>query len=161
MVKFREMKQEDEIAVWGVVNRTFNEFITPTYSIEGVESFFRYVNPESLSQLFKEGYPNFTAVVAEVNSQIVGVISFGVRDNECHITLLFVDGQYHRRGIAKELLNAMLDICRNHNSDLSEITVNSSPYAVMIYEKMGFKQTDCEQIIDGIRFTPMVLSLQK
>ncbi|ENY8640112.1 TPA: GNAT family N-acetyltransferase [Clostridioides difficile] len=46
-------------------------------------------------------------------------------------------------------------ICNKFN--LTEITVNSSPYAVEVYHKLGFKDTAVEQIVDGIRFTPMKL----
>lgn len=37
-----------------------------------------------------------------------------------------------------------------------EFTVNSSPYAVPIYHKLGFRDTDKEQTVDGLRFTPMM-----
>ena len=158
-IEFREMRQGEENAVWDVVNRTFNEFIAPAYSPEGVESFYKFVNLDSISQLFNEGYPFFTAIVALFKRQIIGVISFRVIDNCCHITLLFVEKQYHRKGTAKGLLNHALDVCRCHNPDLSEITVNSSPYAVAIYEKLGFYQAAPEQVRDGIRFTPMVLKI--
>jgi GNAT superfamily N-acetyltransferase len=159
VIKFREMRQGEESAVWDVVNKTFDEFIAPTYSPEGVESFYKFVNPDSISQLFSEGYPDFTAIVALFKGKIIGVISFRVKDNCCHITLLFVEKQYHREGVAKGLLNHAIEMCRCHNPNLSEITVNSSPYAVTIYEKLGFQQTTLEQVRDGIRFTPMVLKL--
>ncbi|WP_094603611.1 GNAT family N-acetyltransferase [Sporomusa silvacetica] len=42
---------------------------------------------------------------------------------------------------------------------MKEITVNSSPYAVLIYEKMGFVRTDVEQEINGIRFIPMKFNI--
>ncbi|WP_460645598.1 GNAT family N-acetyltransferase [Lacrimispora brassicae] len=35
------------------------------------------------------------------------------------------------------------------------MTVNSSPYAVEIYHKLGFVDTDTEQLVNGIRFIPM------
>ena len=35
------------------------------------------------------------------------------------------------------------------------ITVNSSPYAVLVYRKLGFVETDTEQLADGMRYTPM------
>ena len=37
------------------------------------------------------------------------------------------------------------------------MTVNSSPYAVGIYRKLGFKAVDDEQSVNGLRFTPMTL----
>ena len=32
---------------------------------------------------------------------------------------------------------------------------NSSPYAVPVYHKLGFVDTDTEQLSDGMRYTPM------
>jgi len=156
-IEFREMRQGEERAVWDVVNKTFDEFIAPTYSPEGVEEFYKFINPDSISQLFSEGYPNFTAIVTLFKDRIIGVISFRVKDDCCHIMLLFVEKQYHRKGIARGLLNHAIEMCICHNPNLSEITVNSSPYAVVIYEKLGFQQTEPEQVKDGIRFTPMIL----
>ena len=42
--------------------------------------------------------------------------------------------------------------------DLNEdnyFTVNSSPYAHVVYKYLGFEDTDTEQCIKGIRFYPM------
>ena len=35
------------------------------------------------------------------------------------------------------------------------LTVNSSPYAAKIYRKLGFVDTDTEQVTNGIRYVPM------
>ena len=40
------------------------------------------------------------------------------------------------------------------------MTVNSSPYAVPIYHKLGFKDTGSEQVVNGLRFTPMELNTE-
>jgi len=45
---------------------------------------------------------------------------------------------------------------------LSDVmTVNSSPYAVDIYRRLGFHAISEEQLTDGIRFTPMKCIIQK
>lgn len=36
-----------------------------------------------------------------------------------------------------------------------KLTVNSSPYAVPVYYKLGFCDVDKEQVVNGLRFTPM------
>ena len=41
------------------------------------------------------------------------------------------------------------------NSSNDEFTVNSSPFAVPVYHKLGFVDTNTEQLTDGIRYTPM------
>ena len=38
------------------------------------------------------------------------------------------------------------------------MTVNSSAYAVAVYRKLGFEAVDTEQVVTGLRFTPMALS---
>ncbi len=57
------------------------------------------------------------------------------------------------------LFELALARCRAAEPDLQVITVNSSSYAVRIYEKMGFKATDVEQEENGIIFTPMKLTV--
>lgn len=42
-----------------------------------------------------------------------------------------------------------------NNSNHPIYTVNSSPYAVPVYHKLGFIDMDSEQLADGMRFTPM------
>lgn len=64
--------------------------------------------------------------------------------------MFFVDGKHHRQGIGKRLYQ--LARSRNH---LDKMTVNSSPYAVPVYHKLGFTDTDTEQAVSGLRFTPM------
>lgn len=72
----------------------------------------------------------------------------------CHISLLFVDKEHHRQGIGRELLSTITSFYKEAGVN-REMTVNSSPYAVEIYHKLGFMDTDTEQLVNGIRFTPM------
>jgi|GEM_PF-2894443 len=76
-----------------------------------------------------------------------------------HISLLFVRKEYHRRGIARALLAVAEESCRL--SGRSEITVNSSPYAVEVYHRLGFVDTDKEKVMNGIRFTPMKYTIKQ
>ena len=46
------------------------------------------------------------------------------------------------------------------DNENSFITVNSSRYAVPIYEKIGFIKTEEEKEQDGLKFTPMKLILK-
>ena len=77
-----------------------------------------------------------------------GIIA--TNNNRKHICCFFVKAQYHRQGIGKSLWEYLLN-----NSENEEFTVNSSPYAVPVYHKLGFVDTDSEQLTDGIRYTPM------
>ncbi|HWQ89143.1 MAG TPA: GNAT family N-acetyltransferase, partial [Desulfitobacteriaceae bacterium] len=56
--------------------------------------------------------------------------------------------------IAKNLITLAIEKVK-----VTEIDVNSSPYAVNIYKRMGFEQLDEEQEKDGIRFITMKKSI--
>ena len=52
---------------------------------------------------------------------------------------------HHCKGIGRALFETM-----RRDYDEQEFTVNSSPYAVKIYEHMGFQETDTEQVVNGL-----------
>ncbi len=120
---------------------TFLQFEAPDYSEEGVRSFREFIeDKEIMSTLEFWG--------AYDNQELKGVIA--TNENRGHICCFFVKAQYHRQGIGRKLWEYLL---ANSRSEI--ITVNSSPYAVPIYHKLGFMDTDVEQLSDGIRYTPM------
>ena len=128
---------------------TFILYEAPAYTKEGITSFRNFVRDPILKTLFIEG--KYNVLAAYNNNIIVGII--GVR-NETHISLLFVDSEYHKKGIARRLVEKTFE--RTYEKyGKREMTVNSSPYAVGFYHKMGFVDTDIEQTTDGIRYTPM------
>ncbi len=152
-IDYRPMQPGEETAVADMVARVFNEFVAPGYSAQGVQEFMKYAAPDAL--LTRAQLHHFT-LLATAQDRVVGMIE--VR-NHNHISMLFVEKSFQRQGIAAELLRKALDICRAHNPDLTEISVNSSPYAVPVYERLGFRQEKPEQVINGIRFIPMILTL--
>ena len=121
--------------VWEV----FQEFESPDYTQEGINEFYKSIHDENYISML-------TMYGAFLNGELVGVIA--TRNNGRHIALFFVDGKYHRQGIGKQLFEAVRT---------DKMTVNSSPYAVVIYRKLGFKAVDDEQSVNGLRFTPMTL----
>lgn len=131
---------------------TFILFEAPDYSREGIQSFKNFISDPILKNLFKEG--RYKVLAAFHKGFMVGVI--GLR-NENHISLLFVDSEFHRRGIATKLVKAVFKMTYEKYGK-KEMTVNSSPYAVGFYHKIGFVDTDKELLADGIRYTPMKVS---
>lgn len=149
-IKVNEWEEAMQLA-WD----TFLRFETADYSAEGVNSFRDFVKSTTLKELFLKGdYPTWGAFD---NSIMVGVI--GVR-NKSHISLLFVDGDYHHKGIASKLVKTVFDHVKNEEG-LKEVTVNAAPYATGFYHKIGFVDLDGEKTVDGIRYTPMVAELNK
>ena len=77
-------------------------------------------------------------------------LRYAALEQGAHIALFFVKGEYHGRGIGSQLFKTVLQMC-----PAGSMTVNSSPYAVPIYHHLGFHDTDKEQAVNGLRFTPM------
>lgn len=153
-ITYREIKEGEEEKTCQMVMSCFNEFVAPGYSVEGVNEFSKYVNPQAAKHRLTN---NHFIILALDNKVLAGVIE--VR-NYNHISLFFVRREYQIRGIGKKLYKLALDKCLLSQPDIGVIEVNSSPYAVPIYQKMGFVKTGDEQIVNGIRFTPMVFRLR-
>ncbi|GMB01955.1 GNAT family N-acetyltransferase [Pelosinus sp. IPA-1] len=147
---FEYMKPGEERKVANLVWNVFEEFEAPSYKQEGIDEFKSFILPENIAARCDTGQS--FVICCKNSDDIIGVIA--VRDNS-HISLLFVKKEYHRKGIARKLFNIILEKCYNTDQNLQAITVNSSPYAVAIYEKMGFEKIDFVQEKNGILFIPM------
>ena len=128
-----------------LVKKVFMTFEAPDYSKEGVAHFLTYLDEELEMEL---SVNQVQVWCGKDERQIVGLLAVRL---PAHVALLFVDEAYHRQGIAKQLFQEML-------SELmpEQVTVNSSPYAVPIYERLGFQIEGNEKTVSGIRFQSMV-----
>jgi len=146
---FNEISHDKLYETLELVRDVFMEFEAPDYSDEGIEEFLRFLDPVEITDMLEEY--KLRIWICEYNNKVVGMIAA----REEHINLLFVGGEHHRRGIARRLLEIMTDYYKP-----PVITVNSSPYAVEAYRRMGFTETGPEQEVCGIRFIPMVRELK-
>mgnify|MGYP002514969128 CR=1 FL=1 len=130
----------------------FMQFEAPDYPPEGVETFKKDIveNPEYLENALKGVCPIYGAFDGD---KIVALM--GMRSNKTHINLVFTKKEYHRRGIAKAIFHYLLNDVLKDNPSLEALTLNSSPYGLPFYLKIGFVPLSEEQTINGIRFTPM------
>ncbi len=131
-----------------LILEVFMEFEAPEYSDEGIKTFTVYVTSDETRQILLNGTNIFFGCYHK--KQLIGVVAFR---NDSHISLLFVDKNYHRKGIATRLMKKAVKITKKKG--VSEITLNSSPYAVPFYHRFGFVDTDTQLLTDGIKYTPM------
>ncbi len=148
--KIVEMQTNELKETLELVKYVFDEFEAPYYTEEGVQNFYNFIDYDNTLEQLNNHLKMF---VAKDNERIIGMIC--IRDCS-HISMLFVDKKYHKIGIGTKLLNKAKEYCKAY---ANEITVNSSPYAKEFYHKIGFKDTDKEQTIDGITFLPMKMSI--
>ena len=129
------------------------EFEGNDYPPEGIRSFEDFITDSGLKRMFLMGV--YQMMVAFVDNKMVGIISLR---NNTHISLLFVDRNYHKRGIGKALIRALAAYVKAEMGQ-NKLTVNASPYGVGFYHRLGFQDIGPEKQQDGIIFTPMVLNI--
>ena len=146
MIEIKQLvnKEKDEALLF--TKRVYIECKDESYSEQGIETFCNFVNNKEITKSFKV-YGAFE------DNVLKGVIATDKRKR--HINLFFVDKSSQAKGIGKKLMAIGIE-----NNENSFITVNSSRYAVPIYEKIGFIKTEEEKVQDGLKFTPMKLVLK-
>ncbi len=133
-----------------LVSEVFKEFQAPEYSVEGIANFNKFIDFNNMSELIHS--EKITLYGYYINNKIIGIIGFRSPN---HICLLFVDKKFHQKGIAKALFGYLLE----NQSNLDVITVNSSPYALNVYKKLGFKGESTIIEEDGIKYVPLSYNL--
>lgn len=140
-VSIRKLSAEERASALDLAWRVFSEYESPDYGEEGIEEFWKCLHDEG----YLAGIEYYGAFDGD---RLIGLV--GIRSDRKHICFFFVDGEYHRQGIGTRLFKA---VCQEYPDHI--ITLNSSPYGVPFYHALGFKDTDKEQTVNGIRFTPM------
>ena len=139
----RKLRECEAEAARSLAWKVFSEYEAPDYPQEGIAEFQKALRNEA----YLAGIEYFGAFDG---GTLVGMV--GIRKGPCHICFFFVDGKYHRLGIGTKLFD-----CARTEYPGKAITVNSSPYGLPFYKSLGFCTADSEQIVNGIRFTPMIL----
>jgi len=148
--KVRRLNTPDEVtAALKLCRRVFDEFVAPDYSEEGCKTFHKVTEPdENISKWQAGEYAFYGAFDGE------GIMGTAAScKGGSHVILLFVDKAYHRRGVARALMDAIIA-----DAPAQKLTVNASPYAVKAYERMGFGRTGDKVTKDGMTFIPMKYS---
>ena len=141
IILIKKLTRQELIDALPLVWKVFCEYEAINYPEKGKKAFYESIySKEYIDMLEPYG--------AYVNEKLVGIIA--TRNEGKHIALFFVDGQYHRQGIGRELFDYML---QNNTNDI--ITVNSSVFAKDIYKRLGFVQIEEMKEDDGIRYIPM------
>jgi GNAT superfamily N-acetyltransferase len=152
-ILYRAILEGEEEEICLLVLDCFGEFVAPGYSEEGITEFSRYVTPKFTRYRLSN---NHFMIIATDRDIKVGVIE--VRNYD-HISLFFVMKKYQNKGIGKKLHELAISKCLTIKPNVTKIEVHSSPYAVPVYEKLGFVKTSDEQVVEGMRFTPMVFNI--
>ena len=129
--------------------KTFLKYEGEIYTREGIENFYQFISDDDLYRAFLKG--KYRMMVALDQDQVIGAVT--VRDYN-HLSLLFVDEEYHCQGVGSALLNR---ICKYLKQEEGEryVSLNAAPGAVAFYHKLGFRTVRPEIEHSGIRITSM------
>jgi GNAT superfamily N-acetyltransferase len=153
IIAYHTIRSDEEGGVFGLVKAGFDEFVLPDVTKEGAKEFFR-----AAREMIYERPAKHFILVAEAKNRIAGMID--VRNNK-HICLFFVAKAFQRQGIGRGLLEQAIAACIRNDPTVAEIDVHSSLFAVQAYQRLGFIQSKPEQVVNGIRFAPMMKPLRK
>ena len=146
MIEVKQLLNNEKDEALLFTKKVYIECKDDSYSEQGIETFCNFVDNKKITKSFKV-YGAFE------DNILKGVIATDKRKR--HINLFFVDKSSQAKGIGKKLMSIIID-----DNENSFITVNSSRYAVPIYQNLGFIKTEEEKEQDGLKFTPMKLILK-
>lgn len=157
-IVIRKITADEVESAMALALEVFMEFEAPDYGPSGVETFKKDIveNPEYLENARQGLCPIYGAFDGD---KIVALM--GMRSSKTHINLVFTKKAYHRQGIARAIFRYLLQDVLAENPTLEALTLNASPYGLPFYLKLGFTPVSEEQVINGIRFTPMKYSISR
>ncbi|WP_027088797.1 GNAT family N-acetyltransferase [Thomasclavelia saccharogumia] len=140
-MEYRLIKENEIEAVIKLVWQAAQEFIFTNLESKGSKEFDQLNTKE-----FYLDKSNLTYICLNDN-KIIGMVSLS---NGKHLSLLFVDKRYQKKGIGKRLVEIV------DNLVLGDLKVNASIYAKSFYEQIGFKLAGSLEKKDGILYYPMI-----
>jgi ribosomal protein S18 acetylase RimI-like enzyme len=97
--------------------------------------------------------PDMLTLLCEANSQLIGFAQLRwnlspdciIAKNPGEIQRLYVDREWHGRGVARELMNACIERLQRHHSDVAWLGVwEKNPRAIAFYRKLGFVEVGAQ-----------------
>lgn len=146
----RPLEPADIPAVAGLLRELAREYIVHESPPEGASTFLAENDEMGVRNFLARGHVYHVAVV---DGELAGFVA--VRDHS-HLFHLFVGKRWHRRGVARALWDAARAAAVAAGGD-GAFTVNSSNFAVPVYEAFGFVRVGPTQCAKGLYFNPMRL----
>lgn len=128
--------------------RTFLKYEGKEYTKEGIRNFFDFITDDELYTAFLKG--SYQMMVAVDGNKIIGA---GTIRNGNHLSLLFVDEDYHCRGVGRAIMDSLCRYLKEEGERY--MSLKAAPYAVDFYHRLGFRTVKPEEEYSGIRVTEM------
>jgi predicted GNAT family N-acyltransferase len=148
---YREGQEQD---ISKLIKKVYDEYVALDYTENGNQFFYDWITPEKIAD---RQVVQINLLVATIDTKIIGMVE--IRENK-NVSLLFVDKNYHGKGIARELFKTALEVCFSRDMQLDRFYVHASPYSIPVYERLGFKASGKIQEEHGIKYLPMEMNLK-
>jgi GNAT superfamily N-acetyltransferase len=152
-MQIRQATVEDASAISNLIQPLARKYIAPDFPPEGARKLLACMEPGAIEENLQAGFEYY---VAEEDGALAGVAA--VRDNT-HLYHLFVAEPFQGQGLARRLWHFARDACCKAGNP-GQFTVNSSKYAVPMYQKFGFVESGPPQTTEGVTCIPMRLSFE-
>jgi len=146
--KIKKARKGDAQSISELILSVANYFTVHPDGI-GAERFLASMTSTAIESYIDN--PLFDYYVCHVGSELAGVVATKERN---HLFHLFVAKRFQKIGISKMLWRYVKASIFDSNG-IDTITVNSTLYAIPIYEKYGFYTVGDKVERDGISFVPM------
>jgi GNAT superfamily N-acetyltransferase len=156
MIKIRKYRPDDARAVAALISKTYSHFNFQEGTKRAVRDYIDSYSPEGrkTEDLHARFARTPNCFVALASSEVIGM----VRGIENNLINLFVDGEYHRQGIATRLVHRFEKACKV--AGFTSIALRGSLYATPFYESIGYRKTTGIRNFHGLKIQPMKKRLE-
>lgn len=137
----RKLQKDEYRQVADLSLEVFMQTGKDDFDDEGLETFKSFIYCDGLMD-------ELVVYGAFEENVLTGILA--TKRSGTHISLFFIHDGYRKKGIGRKLFDYAIQ-----NNPVSEMTVNSSTYAVGIYRSFGFEQTSELQETNGLKYIPM------
>lgn len=138
----------DAAAISAIAIELTQKYVLDECSADAAAALLGSLSPDRIEDNIRTGFHYY---VAEIDTTMAGVIGLNPYQ---HVYHLFVLEQYQRQGIARTLWNVAKQAALA-DGQVETFTVNASPNARPVYEKLGFRAVAGPTERNGIITIPM------
>jgi len=147
-ITINKFKKSDSKEVSDFIIKIFKEFDAKGLSMEAIEFFSELYKKENIEKKWTKDH----VIIIRSNKSIMGV---GRAKKDGWITHCYVDKNYMGKGIGSILMKK-LELWIRNVMKKDKILLNSSPFALQFYKKLGYTEKGKKKMYHGIPLHQMI-----
>ncbi|HEX7828179.1 MAG TPA: GNAT family N-acetyltransferase [Thermoanaerobaculia bacterium] len=137
----RTAKLSEAAPLAELAERTFRDAFAAQNTAEDMDAYIaRTYGVEHQRRELQD--PKITTFVVENDGALIAFAQIKHSESDVELARIYVDRNFHGKGIAQDLMQAVFDVARNANVQSVWLGVwEHNPRAIAFYEKCGFRIT--------------------